>query len=47
MGGRNDGATLREAADAAYSRVQAIIEAETTRGDTVIVAGIGNMIGID
>jgi len=38
---------LREAADAAYNRVRAIIEAETAPGDTVIVAGIGNTIGID
>jgi hypothetical protein len=38
---------LREAADAACDRVQAIIEAETRPGDTVIVAGMGTTIGID
>jgi hypothetical protein len=38
---------LREAADAAYSRVCAIIQTETAPGATVIVAGIGNTIGID
>ena len=38
---------LREAADVAYNRVQAIIQTETAPGATVIVAGIGNTIGID
>ena len=38
---------LREAADAAYDRVRTIIRAETAPGDTVIIAGIGNTIGMD
>jgi hypothetical protein len=38
---------LREAADAAYSRVRATIHSETAPAATVIVAGIGNTIGID
>jgi len=38
---------LLEPADAAYNRVRTIIQAETAPGDTVIVAGIGNTIGID
>jgi hypothetical protein len=38
---------LREAADTAYKMVRTIIQAETAPGDTVIIAGIGNTIGID
>lgn len=39
--------TLREAIDTAYNKVRTIIEAETAPGDTVIIAGIGNTIGIE
>ncbi|MGD0422573.1 MAG: DUF1512 family protein [Candidatus Bathyarchaeia archaeon] len=38
---------VREAADAAHNRVRRIIQTETAPGDTVIVARIGNTIGID
>ncbi len=38
---------LREAVDAAHNRVRTIIQTETDPGDTVIVAGIGNTIGIN
>ena len=38
---------LLEPSDAAYNRVRTIIQAETAPGDTVIVGGIGNTIGID
>jgi hypothetical protein len=38
---------LRKAADAAYDKVLDIVQNETAPGDTVIVAGVGNTIGID
>jgi len=38
---------LREAADTAYDRVRTIIQTETAPDDAVIIAGIGNTIGID
>jgi hypothetical protein len=38
---------LQEAANAAYNRIRTIIQAETAPGDTVIIAGIGNTIGIE
>jgi len=38
---------LRKAADAAYGKVLYLIQNETLPGDTVIVAGVGNTMGID
>jgi hypothetical protein len=38
---------LQEAAAAAYNRIRTIIQSEPATGDTVIIPGIGNTIGIE